>query len=189
MLWHQATGRNSRMGAFGDFKNQVEPFSFPWGSQELQIIHFGILHTVWNQFRLLFKPFLEFFNWKFFREHLESSLMVRAISVNLPLWSVHKTGIRINIAILSNCAPSSCLQQVEGTQDFGIQVQIKQTHTDSFSRRKIHVNVCESFSWDFMYSPTLERLIWILFCPCLCLFYYLFHMASKKGQKFPSLAS
>lgn len=124
-----------------------------WRSQELQVIHFGILHTVWNQFKLLFKPFLEFFNWKFLCEHLESSLMVRAISVNLPLRSVHKPGIQINIATLSNCVPSSCLQQVEGTQDFGIQVQIKQTHTDSFSRRKIHVNVCESFSWDLSILP------------------------------------
>lgn len=138
---------------------------------KLQIIHRRSYHTVWNQFKLLFKLFWEFVTWKFSHEHFRSPFVGKGHKCDTPSLICPWNSIKINIATISNCIPSNCLGKVKRNP------RINQVDTyNLIFQKKIHVYMCENFNCAFQYLPS-ERLIHIFFF-FGCSFYSLFHMAS-----------
>lgn len=124
---------------------------------KLQIIHLRSYHTVWNQFKLLFKLFLEFVTWKFSHEHFRSSFVGKGDKCDTPSLICPRNGIQINIATISNSIPSNCLGQVERNPC------INQVDTyNLIFQKKIHVYICENFNCAFQYLPS-KRLIRMFF--------------------------
>lgn len=68
---------------------------------------------------------LEFVTWKTLHEYLKNLFTGKGDRRDPPSVICPQNGIQINIATISNNSPSNCLQQIERTQGFGIQVQIR----------------------------------------------------------------
>lgn len=124
---------------------------------KLQIIHRRSYHTVWNQFKLLFKLFWEFVTWEFSHEHFRSPFVGKGHKCDTPSLICPWNSIKINIATISNCIPSNCLGKVKRNP------RINQVDTyNLIFQKKIHVYMCENFNCAFQFLPS-ERLIRIFF--------------------------